>query len=103
MGKPHQQQQITDKQNKKKMEQSINDFKINKGMRVQPNANKKYEQILQESEAEFKRKGNFKMIFPFGHANVCQGVFKSLYEDEQSKILNRLLLERFQLKGLFKY
>ena len=54
-----------------------------------------------ECEAEFKRKGdNFRMIFPFSHANLMPGALKALYEDV-NKPLNGLVLERFNKKGYF--
>lgn len=48
---------------------------------VQPHGNKKIEAMLQESEAEFRRRGKFKLIFPFRMASVSGSIFKALYDD----------------------
>ena len=38
---------------------------------------KKFHQILLECESELKRKGdNFRLIFPFPHANISPGICK---------------------------
>ena len=89
---------------------------------VPPHANKKIETMLQESEAEFRRRGKFRLIFPFKLASVSSSAFKALYGDRvgfsgqpdklgksdsancapnQSTDLNACLLERFSRKGIF--
>ena len=49
---------------------------------IVPHANKKIEAMLQESEAEFKRRGKFKLIFPFRLASVTNSIYKTLYDDQ---------------------
>ena len=86
-------------------------------MAAPPHASKKIEHMLQESEAEFRRRGDFKLIFPFRLASVSGSIFRHLYEDRnvsgvmdsqkdfssagpsQSSDLNACLLDRFTRKA----
>ena len=56
---------------------------------------KKEETILRESETEFKRRGNFSLIFPAPASNTYKTYF------EESRPLNNLLYRRCLEKGLF--
>mmetsp|Transcript_28949 Transcript_28949/g.43696 ORF Transcript_28949/g.43696 Transcript_28949/m.43696 type:complete len:111 (+) Transcript_28949:1294-1626(+) len=69
----------------------------------EPRGSQKEELVLQESEAELGRRGRFQLVFPFAHAQIMQGIYRSFYDDTgvKQKPLNHLLLERLQKKGLF--
>ena len=82
------------------IKQNIKQAKEAVHQKISPCPNKKHEMILLDSEAEFKRRGNFQLIFPFSAAKVSGGIYKNLYDDGQ-KPLNALQHERFQLKGFF--
>ena len=56
---------------------------------------KKEETILRESEAEFKRRGNFSLIFPAPASNAYKSYF------DEARPLNQLLYRRCIEKGLF--
>ena len=50
--------------------------------------------VLREAEEEFKRRGNFKLIFPAD----SYGYYKSFFEEERP--LNSLLDRYFREKGI---
>lgn len=70
------------------------DFKQETTAKLQ---NRQHEKILLESEAEYKRRGDFHLIFPFAAANA-HSIYKSLYS-QPAKAMNLYLLERFSKRG----
>ena len=66
------------------------DFKQETTAKLQ---NRQQEKILMESEAEYMRRGDFHLIFPFAAANA-HSIYKSLYS-APAKVMNTHLLERF--------
>lgn len=63
------------------------------------------EVILRESEAEFKRRGNFEMIFPHPQSQIS--FYKQLFQmkdfqsKKDSKSINYLLHQRYMERGIF--
>jgi hypothetical protein len=65
-------------------------------------AAKSHESILKEAEAEFKRKGNFVLLFPSALAPV--NLYKNLFinhANANQDSLNWLLYNRFKERGIF--
>lgn len=61
-----------------------------------------HESVLKESEAEFKRKGNFILLFPSPLTPVS--LYKNLlfnHANQGSESINLQLFNRFKDKGIF--
>ena len=67
-------------------------------------SNRQNEAVLRESEAEFKRRGKFHLIFPCSSSTIC--VYKNLFQtrdlsNNKESSINYLLHNRFLEKGYF--
>lgn len=50
---------------------------------------------------EYKRKGDFQLVFPSNHSSLC--IYKNLFEDQGNfgESMNTVLYKRFIDKGIF--
>ena len=63
--------------------------------------NRNIEQVLKESELEFKRKGSFSLIFPSNQSLMT--IYKNLFQEQGAfgESINQLLYRRFVDRGIF--
>ena len=84
--------------------QSIGNAGYSLGMGNTVLSNRQNELVLRESEAEFRRRGKFHLIFPCISSTIC--VYKNLFQNRdisnsKESSINYILHHRFLEKGYF--